>query len=156
MSDNQEPWVYIDPGGKFSFCVPHDWAVDPTGQRGACVFTFGPNIDDGFRANVNIVVQPLSPLTHDEYLTLSRLQIRKMGNLARLAVDEPALRFPGGRVLEWTALEASPPIRTRQLIAFAGPEVFVVTAMATAASLDRYEPLFQVMMDSFRCAGPVS
>ena len=68
-----------------------------------------------------------------------------MSNLATLPVDEPALHFPGGRMLGWTTWESPTPIRTMQLIVFTGPDVFVVTAMAAVASFERYE-------SAFRCA----
>ncbi|MCE9544178.1 MAG: hypothetical protein K8T25_01445 [Planctomycetia bacterium] len=153
MSEEQKPWTFVEPEGRFSFRVPQGWAIDPSGQRGARIIVFAPDVDENFRANVNIVLQSLSPLTRDEYLTASRLQIRKMNNLATLPVDEPAPHFPGWHVLEWTTREAPSPIRVRQLIAFAGSEVFVVTAMATAASFDHYESVFRVLLDSFQVVG---
>jgi hypothetical protein len=96
------------------------------------------------------VVQDLSPLTLAEYLTLSRLQLKKLSNMATLPVDEPSQRFPVGHVFEWVTWEAPIPVRGRQLIAFRDGRAFVVTAMATASSFDRYKATFDAVLDSFQ------
>jgi hypothetical protein len=135
--------------GTFSLHVPPAWSADRSGREGSSVVLFSPTVEDGFRANVNVVVQDLAPLTQDEYLTLSRLQFKKLSNTASLPVDEPSQRFPGGYVFEWVTWEAPTPVRARQLIAFRDGKAFIVTAMATANSFDRYKATFDAVLESF-------
>jgi hypothetical protein len=99
---------------------------------------FAPEVDDNFRANVNVIVQELAPWTPEEYVTISRLQLKKLSNLAALPVDGPAPRLPGSWLLEWTTWEAPIPVRGRQLLAFRAGRAFVLTATATAASFARH------------------
>jgi hypothetical protein len=136
----------VDP---YSLPVPPGWFADRSGREGSSVVLFSPTVEDNFRANVNVVIQDLAPLTQDKYLTLSRLQLRKLSNMPTLPVDEPSQRFSGGHVFEWVTWEAPTPVRGRQLIAFRDGKAFVVTAMATAASFDRHKPIFDAVLESF-------
>lgn len=153
VTNMQQPNVFMDPAEHFSLRVPEGWSADTSGQQGESVVLFGPTVDDDFRANVNVIVQEIAPWTPEEYVTLSRLQLKKLSNLATLPVDEPAPRLPGGWVLEWTTWEAPIPVRGRQLIAFRAGRAFVVTGTATAASFARHEPLFRAVFDSFQFLG---
>ncbi len=150
MATVQQAKVFVDPTERFSLCVPEGWMVDTSGQQESRVILYAPTVDDDFRPNVNLLLQAVPPLTPAEYITLGRLQLRRMSNLVKLPVDEPVSRLAGGWVLEWTTWEAPIPVHGRQLIAFRGEKAFVLTAMATAKSFERYEQLFHTVLDSFQ------
>jgi hypothetical protein len=149
MLDEQLSQSFADPAAPFSLHVPPGWTADRSGREGSSVALFSPTVEDNFRANVNVVVQNLAPLTQEEYLTLSRLQLRKLSNTASLPVDESWHRLPGGHVFEWVTWEAPIPVRGRQLIVFRDGKAFIVTAMATAGSFERHKAVFDAVMESF-------
>ncbi len=149
MTHEQTPKIFVDPDEGFSLHVPEAWMVDTSGQQGSRVVLYGPTVEDTFRANVNVVVQDLAPLSPDEFVSLSRLQLKKLSNMATLPVDEPSPRLAGGHVLEWTTWEAPIPIRGRQLLAFNADQAYIVTALASADSFPLHEPILQAVLDSF-------
>ena len=154
MSRLQLRQLTADRTALFSLPVPSGWSADRSGREGSSVVIFSPTVEDNFRANVNVVVQDLAPLAQEEYLTLSRLQLRKLSNMATLPVDEPFQRLPGGHVFEWVTWEAPIPVRGRQLVAFRDDKAFIVTAMATAGSFERHKPTFDAVLESFSLLQP--
>ena len=62
----------IVPVAPFSLHVPPDWSSDRSGREGSSVVLYSSTVDDNSRANVNVVVQDLSPLTQDEYHARNR------------------------------------------------------------------------------------
>jgi hypothetical protein len=70
------PRIYIDSESLFTLQVPPGWLVDTSGQQGARVILLHPSSADDFR--VNVTVQNIQALTHDEYLPLTRLQFKQL------------------------------------------------------------------------------
>ena len=70
MLDTQSSQIFTTPLATFSLHVPPGWSADRSGREGSSVVLHSPTVDDNFRANVNVIVQDLSPLTQEEYLTL--------------------------------------------------------------------------------------
>lgn len=135
-SNGSAPRVFIDPALGFRVRVPDEWLVDTSGQHGTKVIFYQPDIDDGFRANVNVIVHDLGPLSPDEYLTLSRLQLKQITGFPRLPTDGPTDTPVNAHIFEWMTDWATPAVRVRQMVAFAGSSAITVTA---TASLDRFE-----------------
>ena len=154
MADIRNARVFVEPTERFSLSVPEGWLLDTSGQQGSRVVLFAPGVEDSFRANVNVVVQDLTPLSRDEYITLGRLQLKKLSNLAALEVDQPASGPLGGHWLGWSTWEAPIPIRARQLVVFREQQAFVITAMSSSASFPGYELLFRDILESFKFTAP--
>ena len=146
------PGLYVDPERLFSLLVPAAWQVDASGQQGSRVALLHPTPEDGFRANVNVVVNLNPHLSPVEFLTLSRLQIKQVTGLAKLGIDEPAAR-PNSHLLEWSAQAGSALLQCRQLIVFGAARVFVVTATALLSRFESHRATFAAVLDSFKLPG---
>ena len=88
MSHSQTIRPYTDIKNLFELQVPSDWLADTSGQMGTRVAFLSPDVEAGFQANVNVVVSHLSPLTREEFLAFSRLQLKQLSGEAKLPVDE--------------------------------------------------------------------
>jgi hypothetical protein len=95
-----------------------------------------PQSPDPFRPNVNVLAQSLGTMTPEEYLTLSRLQMKAMGESVAVELDEP-LGTAGGHLFEFQAQVGGVQVRCRQLIVLFGGSAYVVTAMATPARFEQ-------------------
>ena len=78
MSNTIATGAFAVPESNFSINVPHGWSADRSGREGSSIVLFSPTVQQ-LRANVNVVVQDLAPLSQEEYLTPdARLQLRKL------------------------------------------------------------------------------
>jgi hypothetical protein len=145
-----EPRTHRDQHGLFSLTVPQGWLLDASGQHGSRAVLLHPAAEEGFQANVNVVVCPNPHLSPDEFLTFTRLQLKQLTGLERLDVDKLAGRRDGGHVLEWAAQAGPAVLRHRQLLVFDVGRVFVVTATALDSRFEAHRPEFAAIMDSFR------
>ena len=149
-STTNSPRVYVDPQELFSLHVPEGWLVDSSGQQNTRVILLHPTTEANFRVNVNVTVQELRALTPDEFLTMSRLQLKQLTGSPRAERDEPAERRGGGHRLESTMTLGAVTIETRQLIVLDGGKAYVVTATAPAGSAANYQREFEVVFESFQ------
>ncbi|MBI1916063.1 MAG: hypothetical protein HYS12_15220 [Planctomycetes bacterium] len=150
-----KPRAYFDPDTLFSLAVPPGWLVDTSGQQGSKVTFFCPEVEDNFRTNVTVVVQPLAPLTPEEFVTLSRLQIKQLSGNSRLAVDQEEDRPAGARTFEWTALKLFPiPLRFRQRIVVDRGMTYGVICTAPMHRFEDYRELFDATLSSFHIHDP--
>ncbi|QDU94345.1 hypothetical protein [Lignipirellula cremea] len=67
---------FEDPEKLYQLSISSDWLADTSGRSGARVAFGAPDAVMGFQANVNVVMQHVPPLTQEEFLTLSRLQLK--------------------------------------------------------------------------------
>ena len=142
--------TYTDVESLFELEVPADWLADTSGQVGTRVAFISPNTETGFQANVNVVVNHIPPLTNDEFLTLSRLQLKQMARLAKLPVDEPCGERPGTHVFEWVNNQAPVPLTIRQQVFFSHNKAFILSATALASNFDDHRRTFQSIFFSFQ------
>jgi len=142
--------LYIDPQTLFALQVPLDWLIDTSGQQGTKVVLLSPTAEANFRANVNVSIQLLRGLTPEEFLMLSRLQLKQLTGLPRAERDEPATRPAGAHILEWTTEVGPVSIKARQLIVMDSHKAYVVTAMAPANSELLYRREFDLVFDTFQ------
>src|SRR5438067_2148901 len=89
------PRSFVDPVNRFSLTIPPGWLVDTSGQQGTKAIFFHPQGEEHFRPNINVVVNPLSPFTPEEFITLGRLQLKQLSGSSRLGIDEPAEKPEG-------------------------------------------------------------
>jgi hypothetical protein len=87
---------------------------------------------------IKVVVQDLGKLTTDEYLTLSRLQMKAAGDSMVVERDEPIGQPGGAHCFEFLAYAGTQPLRCRQLILFHGRRAFVVSALTPSHQFDAY------------------
>jgi hypothetical protein len=146
--------LYIDPETLFALQVPADWLIDTSGQQGTKVVLLSPTAEATFRANVNVSVQLLRGLTPEEFLTLSRLQLKQLTGRPRADRDEPAARPAGAHLLEWRTEVGPVSIQARQLIVTDSHKAYVVTAMAPATSELLYRRQFDLVFESFQLQPP--
>jgi hypothetical protein len=135
--------------------APPGWLMTPPTPP-ARLALLDPNASGGFWPNVNVVIQDLGTMTPEEYLTLGRLQLKAMGEQARVEHDEPiGPGSSGGRVMEFVAYNGQVPVRCRQLILLQGGSAYVVTATAAAHQFEAYRPRFDRVFSSvaLRLAG---
>ncbi len=99
--------------------------------------------------SLNVLVQDLGKLSTDEFLTLSRLQMKAAGDSVTVERDEPVGREPGGaHRFEFLAAAAPRPVRCRQLILFHGRRAFIVMALAPSQQFEAYRAAFERALDS--------
>jgi hypothetical protein len=107
--------LYTDAESRFSIHVPVGWLVDYGGLQGTRVLLYAPGASGAFRANINVIVHSLGVMTDEEYLALSRLQMKQMSGCREPDVDMPAPHGQSGRIIEWHAPMGPMHIKTRQL-----------------------------------------
>jgi hypothetical protein len=144
-----KPRVYVDQESLFSLHVPKGWLVDTSGQQGSRVILLHPMIENDFRVNVNVVVNAMGGLTIEEYLTLSRLQIKQLTGARQLAVDELARRPEGAHLLEWIVEIAPVPLKIRQVFLAKEPRIYLVTATAPLARFELHRSVLETVLESF-------
>jgi hypothetical protein len=146
---------FVDKETLFSLDVPDGWLIDTSGQRGSKVLLLDPQSEDKFRANVNVVVQNLDPLTAEEFLTLSRLQLKQLSGRSELDLDAPAEQPRGGRVFEYTVQRpqiAPIPLKVRQVIYVDKEQAYIVTGTATLARFEFHCKDIESVLESFQVA----
>jgi len=145
-----EQRIYTDVESLFELQVPSDWLANTSGQTGTRIAIISPKVVNGFQANVNVVLNHVPPLTDDEFLTLSRLQLKQLAGQATLPVDGPSVECPGAHVFEWTNNQTPFPLTIRQQVSFSKNKAFILTATALESNFDDYRTAFQSIFSSFR------
>jgi hypothetical protein len=98
--------------------------------------------------NINLTVQDLGKLTPDEFVLLSRLQMKSLGDSVVVEKDEPIGRDSGVHRFDFLAYPVGQPVRCRQHIMFHGRRAYVLTAMAPSAQFEAYRERFARTLDS--------
>jgi hypothetical protein len=140
---------FTDALAGFSLEPPAGWAVDATGRQGTRVIFLHPVVDRSFQANLNVVVEPLGDMTPDEYLTLCRLQLKRVPAQVTFEQDRPAAEPAGCHLLEYTLVGGPLALGVRQLICTADGKVYVVSATAPRDTFDLYRAAFEASQASF-------
>lgn len=146
--------VYEDPDGRFVCEVPHDWLVDTNTQGNVAVAFICPEEERGFRANVNVVVDHVPPLSVDEYIALCRLQLKRACGKPVLPVDEPNLDRSNLHIFEWINRLSPIELQVLQNLHFSRSKAFTVTATAPATTFRDYRDSFETTFASFRIMNP--
>lgn len=142
---------YMDVSGFFSLTVPADWLAETAGQPSGNVIFLLPKMMGSFRANLNISVQPLAPLSREEFITLSRLQLKHFSGNCGLSRDESLCGLEPAHLFEWVTAHLPPtPVHGRQLLYFDHLRAYVLTAMAAVDQFESFRPEFEAALSSFR------
>jgi hypothetical protein len=142
--------VLVAPQTHLSIDVPPGWLVDASGKSGTLFYLWLPPMSGGFSPNVNIIVQPLGALTRDEWLTLSRLQIRQQAGATALSADEASPNSLPSNVVEWLGPPAPVRLWFRQRILWLTDAAVVLTATAPAAAFEGLRPVLAATLESAR------
>jgi hypothetical protein len=140
--------TFVDSQTLCSVLIPDEWVVDDSGRQGCKAIFLSPEVVEGFRPNVTLVVQPMSVLTREECLTLSRLQVRHLVSIVRFDADRASEQSEGSRILEWTVWQATPPLKVRQLLFFDTGNMYVLTATIPVAVDEARRPVVEEMFRS--------
>jgi hypothetical protein len=117
--------------------------------QGTRLALYTHQIEMGFRANVNIHVQPLQGCFREDFLANTRWQIQQLTGLESAERDEPASSPHHGHLLEWSATLGALALHFSQHIVIERDQAYVLTATAPAASFAAYRPDFQMVFESF-------
>ena len=142
--------IFSDPQSHFSIHVPPGWSVDSSGVKGTKLALFAPQIEMGFRANVNVHVQDLQGCSREDFLTTTRWQLKLLTGQEHLERDEPAASPFGGHLLEWSSTFGAIALRFCQLIAFQRNQSYILTGTAPDTCFSNYRNIFQTVFESFR------
>jgi|GEM_PF-3691293 len=143
--------TYVDPETLFSLQIPPGWALDTSGQGGSRAILYHPEAWSGFRPSVNVVVQLLGGLTPEEFLTMTRLQIKQVTGQPQPERDEQSGALLGGQVIEYTAeFGTGAVLRVRQDYYFHAGRAFILTATAPNETYARVAAAFERILASFR------
>ena len=146
---------FVDKETLFCLDVPDGWLVDTSGQRGSKVLLLNPQVEGNFRTNVNVIVQDFAPLTAEEFLTLSRLQLKQLSGRSELDLDAPAEQPRGGHVFEYTVQRpqiAPIPFKVRQVIYVDKGRAYIVTGTATLVRFEFHRNDIESVLESFQVA----
>ncbi len=138
---------YTDSESGFAVGVPGGWRMDTSGLLGSRLVLFAPEAPGDFQPNVNVTLQDLGGISRDEFLTVTRIQLKQFAGSPRLEADTPTA---DGHVFEWTTRRPPFPLHGRQVIVFGAGRCYVVTATARADGFDRLRPEFEEVLASFR------
>jgi len=139
--------IYPDPEGQFKVEVPNEWLLDASGQAGVRVAFVSPHQQSEFRANVNVVVQHVPPLTKEEYVLLTRLQLKQLSQQASLNRDE--LLDSGAYVFDWINHQSPVPVWVRQQVFFSTSKAFTLTATCILGQEKELVATFDSILNSF-------
>lgn len=144
--------VPCDNGALILIQPPEGWLMSPP-QPPAKLALLDPNAPGPFFPNINVLDQDLGQMNVDEYLTLTRLQFKAMGDTVAILRDEAL-----GKSAHWFEFisYATPlPIRCRQQVLFHSGRAYLVTAMAALHQYDAYRDRFEQCLGSvaLRIAG---
>jgi hypothetical protein len=142
---NEPIAVPCDNGVLLLIRPPAGWLMSPP-QPPARLLLIDPAAPGPFRPNLNIVAQPLGQLTPEEWLTLTRLQYKSMGDKVTVERDEALGKYPGGHVFEYTARFEPLSVRCLQLILLQGGTAYLVTALAAAHEFEAYRPRLEASL----------
>jgi hypothetical protein len=145
---------YTDSESGFAVGVPGGWRVETSGLFGSRLILFAPGGSADFQPNVNVTVQDLSGVTRDEFLTVTRIQLKQFTGSPKLDVDAPAPEPAGAHVFEWTTRRSPVPLRGHQLDVFGAGRCYAVTATARADQYDQLRPEFDEVLRSFQLLAP--
>jgi len=150
MQDNTALRKYDDIEDLFTLETPDEWLVDVSGQAGCRVSFLCPNEISGFSANVNVVVEHLPPLTHQEFVVSCRLQLKQASGRAQLPIDEMSQTRTDAHVFEWTNWQTPMELHLKQQLFFSSSKAFVVTGTALLSNFEEYRTTFNQILDSFQ------
>lgn len=143
--------LYSDPEKLFHLKIPSDWLAETANRFGVRIAFLSTEAAQGFHANVNVIVNEVPPLTTEEFLTLSRLQLKQLSGLVTLPVDKQ-IAHPNSaqaHLFEWTNPRAPNLLTMWQLVVFAASKALILTATALAESFDKYRHTFETIFRSF-------
>jgi hypothetical protein len=129
--------VPCDNGALLLIRPPEGWLMSPP-QAPARLLLIDAAAPGPFRANINVVVQNLGQMTPEEWLTLTRLQLKSMGEKVTIERDEALGKRPGGHIFDYTAQFGPVSVRCLQLILLQGSAAHVITALAPADQFEAY------------------
>jgi hypothetical protein len=147
------PRQFVDPDTLFGIDVPRGWFVDSSGQMESRVILLHPQVKENFRTNINVIVPPLGHLTQQEFLTLTRLQIKQISEF-QLVADRPASELPGAHLLEWVGQPSAILLQIRQLLVPASGKVYVITGTALQSQFEEHRAIIESTLNSFRLLQP--
>jgi hypothetical protein len=145
---------YADAESGFALGVPAGWRVDTTGLLGSRLILFAPAAAGDFQANVNVTVQGLGGVTRDEFLTVTRIQLKQFAGTPRLEMDAPAAEPAGGHAFGWTSHRHAVPLRGHQVLAFREGWCYAVTLTARPEQFERLRLEFEEILRSFQFIDP--
>src|SRR5262249_58042694 len=120
------------------------WASPPPTPP-ALLILIDPSSPGPFWPNINLVVQDLGKLTTEEFVTLTRLQLKALGDNAVAERDEPM--GPAGHLFEFLAHAGPVPTRCLQHVFFHLRRAYILTAVAASQQFEAYRERFE---SSFR------
>jgi hypothetical protein len=129
--------VPCDNGALLLIEPPEGWLMSPP-QPPARLLLLDPTAPGPFRPNINVVQQKLGRMTPEEWLTLTRLQLKSMGEHVRVERDETLGKQGGGHLFEYTAQVGPVFLRCLQFILLQGGAAYMITALAAADQFEAY------------------
>jgi hypothetical protein len=133
--------------------TPDGWQRGAAANPAVVLAVVRPDRPDEFQPNVQLVRHPRTPLTPEEYVTLSRLEAKRLSGRADLAADGPPAAGTAAWVLEYeTDRLAGRSLRFRQHVHFLGDDAFVLTATAPPQAFERLRAEIEVVLSSFERA----
>jgi len=142
----------------FSVAFPSDWTVSEPGE-GAAVRATSPLEDnkDTFPERVDIIVheQPAS-VDLDRAAKDTVDALRKESDARIVETESVAVGGRSAKRIVYTATFGSDRLKNTAYIAKAGPLRYVITCSCAEDKYDKYKPVFDAIMESFRFDGGAS
>ncbi len=152
-SPSQEPGRFYDEGKRFSIKFPQDWETKKGGM-GTVVMAFSPQEGpaDGFRENVNVVVEELPrAISLQEYTELSLVNMRKL--LTDFQMQESGDTSIGPNSAKWyiySHRSGSVKATVLQYFLVKDRRAYVISTAAEPGQFSRYKPRFEEIAQTFR------
>jgi hypothetical protein len=126
---------------------PEGWLMAPPVPP-ARLYLLDPNAPGPFRPNLNVVVQELGKLTPEDYVQLTRLQLKALGDGAVVERDQPLGPARTGHLFEVVFHGGPVTVCSRQVILLHAGSAYVLTAMAAADEFRAYRARFEKALES--------
>lgn len=137
----------------YALTYPSQWQLDQSGQMGTKFILFASEGNNGFRDNVNLMVQDLkgSGLDLDKYVSLSEGQVKTMISNPQI-ISSKRIKTDGGEFQEviFTGDQGVLHLKWRQRYWVKGEKAYILTFTASQSTYSEYNTVNEMVLGSFK------
>ena len=146
--------IYQSRNAPFTIQPPKDWVIDDTGANGTIVIFVDPALDSEddvtLPASINVLSEPLQGLSREEYIRVSKENLRQYSPAYAITVDSPAkVQNYDAHIFEGHFSSQGRQIRNRQLFVFFGDTVYIITGTSLASAWDQHRQIINDSLGTF-------
>ena len=142
--------TYINEEEEFSFCYPGDWTIETI--ENIIVNVSAPVEPSGFSANIGVLKSPAD----ETYFTAAKSELEEvylnfasLENFEMVSVTDLTLSGHDARKLFYKCNDSKNDYLCTQYFYIVDSDMYFITCIALENNFDKYEPIFDSIMDSY-------